>query len=101
MDNLPTGLHPDAAKVAEPEIVGSEPTPLPLGCQRVASRLVFSLVLGGVGLCALILGAILTITIVGAIAGIPMVLLGLSLVLVAIIVGLGGGRFITIRGTDQ
>ena len=88
MDRLPTYRQQDA-KVVEPDVVGDEPSSLPLGCRRrVATILAFSLVLGGVGLVASILGAPV---------GIPLILLGLVMVVGAVIIGVGGGRLITFR----
>jgi hypothetical protein len=87
--------HQDA-EVVDAEVVGHEPPSQQW--QRLVSRLVFCLILGGVGIVAVILGAILTVRIVGAVAGIPMVP---SLVLVAVIIAVGGVRFIIVRSFDR
>ena len=55
------------------------------------------LALVGVGLC--VLGVVLTLTIIGAVVGIPLVFAGLGLLLMAFVLPLGGGsvRFQNIR----
>jgi hypothetical protein len=96
MDTLPTKRQQDSAKIVDPEIVGHEPQP-PFW-HKLVSRLVFCIILGGVGFVAIMLGTILTITIVGAAVGMPMLFMGLIFVVFAVVIGVGSGRVITVRG---
>lgn len=93
-DVVPHGLHPaelpqnagavdPAVRVVEPVVVGHEPQP-PL-LRRLAARAALGIVLGGLGLGAIVIGAILTMTIVAAPVGIPMIILGLILCAVALL----------------
>jgi hypothetical protein len=96
MDRLPArrAVEPE---VVEPEIVGFEQRPSLW--KRIAGRMGLSLFVGalGLGLCAF--GAVLTLTVVGAAIGIPLVLFGLGLILLAALLLFGGGpmRTITFR----
>ncbi|MBI5208448.1 MAG: hypothetical protein HY927_00580 [Elusimicrobia bacterium] len=58
----------------------------------LAARAASALVLGCAGLASACLGALLTVSIVAAPLGIPLLLLGLGLMAAALFVGLGGGR---------
>lgn len=90
--------EPGPESVDEPEVFrpGERPKPqepdfrfhAPLLLRAIASVL---LALGG--LAALAVGAVLTLTIVGAWAGIPLLLLGLALLLLAVVTLFGGGKF--------
>jgi len=59
--------------------------------------MVVFLVLTGAGLC--VVGVVLTLTVVGALAGIPLILVGLGLMIAAFFLPLGGGsvKFQTFR----
>lgn len=89
MKNIPVEYQNNAA-VIEPEIVELEPSPS-LG-RRLLSRLVFSLFVGILGIALCLLGAVLTITIIGASVGIPLIFAGLFIILIALFLLLGGGR---------
>ena len=80
----------EESRVVEAEVVGHEPLP-PLG-RRVASRLAAGLVMGVLGAVLFLLGAALTLTLVGAPVGIPLMLAGLALVFAALFAPFGRGR---------
>lgn len=81
-------LEPEA-EVIEPEIVGhAKPASL---WRRIVSRLLLSLALGAVGLCLILAGILLIITVVGAAVGVPLLLLGLALVALSLFLLFGGG----------
>lgn len=87
IENLPKTTDP-SDKVLEAEIVGLQ-SPPPLLWRRLLSSLfiIVMLVLVGVSLC--ILGIVLTFTIVGAVVGIPLIILGLGALAAALILPLG------------
>ena len=66
MDNLPAQYHPEP-EVIEPEIVGYEKKPS--WWTRFKSRALLSLIIGIVGLILSAVGALLTISIIGAAIG--------------------------------
>lgn len=76
-------------RVLEGEIVGHE-APKPLR-RRLAERLSLVLVLSATGLVCLVLGAVLTLSIVGAPIGIPILLIGACLLLGAFFSLFGAG----------
>ena len=90
MENFPIE-HDSESRIVEPEIVGLEP-PRPSLWHRIAARLAVSCLVGmvGVGLC--LIGVVLTLSIIGAAVGIPMILLGIGAVGVAVLLLFGGGR---------
>jgi hypothetical protein len=103
MNHLPATNPPEAesaepSRIVDAEIVGLEPPRPPLW-RRLAAKAALGLVLGAVGLCAVVLGAILTVTIIGAAVGIPMVVVGLILCLMALFAPfmLGRARFHILR----
>lgn len=77
----------------EPEIVGFDPPPqaqpLPTAWRAFLSRLTFALVLGAAGLIATLLGGALTLSIVGAFFGLPLLLIGLFLIILSLTFPLG------------
>jgi hypothetical protein len=89
---------PDEEKVYEAEVVGLPPAPPPLW-KRIFSRLFITilLVLLGLGLCGV--GLVMTLTIVGAVVGSPLMFAGAGLILTAFFLPLGAGsvRFQTFR----
>ena len=102
MENLPAqkSVTPELiepSRVVDAELVGYEmPTPL---WRRVLGRAVLAIVLGCIGLVMLVIGVILTITVIGAAVGIPLMLLGLILCLFALFAPLarGPGRFTVVH----
>ena len=76
-----TGHIQPAARIVEAVVVGHEPKP-PLW-RRLVARAALGVVLGAVGLGAVVVGAIMTITVVGAVVGVPLVVVGLLLCLMA------------------
>ena len=97
MEHLPAEKE---VRVVEPEIVGLE-LPPPSLWRRIAAKVAVSLFVGlvGLGLCAI--GVVLTLTIVGAWMGIPLVLVGIGLIVFSVFLLIGGGkiRVGTIKGT--
>lgn len=83
--------HEPEPEVVEPEIVGLEPPPSPWW-RRVLARAALAAFLSvlGAGLC--LVGVILTITVVGAGIGIPLIVIGLCILVLAVIIFFGGGR---------
>lgn len=81
-------------EVVEPEIVGLKPPPPPFW-KRMLARAAAGLFLGLLGLCLCLIGAVLTLTIVGASLGIPLLLAGLVLALLALGVLFGSGKIKT------
>ena len=73
------------------EIVG-HPEPAPLW-KRVLGRAAAGLILGSFGLLLAVIGAVLTLSILGAAIGIPLFILGVVLMLAAALLALGRGRF--------
>lgn len=92
MDNLPE--ETDRGRVVEAEVVG-RPKPVPLW-KRAAARVAAAGALALLGLVLIGAGAFLTLTVVGAVVGIPLALAGLGLVAAAAFLLLGGGT-ISIR----
>ncbi|MCX5787402.1 MAG: hypothetical protein NTX64_02670 [Elusimicrobia bacterium] len=102
-DNLPSQIPEpveivDSGEVLEAEVVGLEPPPPPLW-RRLIARAVLSLILGGAGLVAIVIGLVLTITIVGAPMGIPLVIIGVVLCVAALLLPFSRGlmRFHVLR----
>ena len=89
MDNLPVEHQPEPETV-EAEVVGFKPRP-PLW-RRILARLKFGLLLAVLGAGLSLAGAVLTISIIGAAIGIPLVFIGLFFIVAALFVTLGGGR---------
>ena len=77
-------------EVVEPEIVGLEPRPSLW--RRLASRFVLCAATAALGLALIAAGVLLTLTIVGAMIGIPMILLGLGAIFLAVLLFFGGGN---------
>ena len=82
-------------KVYDAEVLGQEP-PLPPWWRRVLSRVVLSGLLALLGLACGFVGAVLTITVVGAAIGLPLLIIGFLLLGVAVFVFLGAGSMKTI-----
>lgn len=78
-------------EVVEPEIVGLRPPPPPFW-KRALARAAAGLFLGLTGLSLCLIGTVLTVTIVGASLGIPLILTGLCITLLAFWVFTGGGK---------
>ncbi len=88
-----SGLAPrpsDEEKVYDAEVVGLPPPPPPFW-KRIFSRLFMTavLILVGGGLC--VAGVLLTLSIIGAVVGIPLVFAGAALILAALFLPLGAG----------
>ncbi|MBI4057658.1 MAG: hypothetical protein HY399_08945 [Elusimicrobia bacterium] len=83
--------HTPEPEIIDPEIVGLEPPPSSRW-RMWLNRVVLSLVLGLVGLGLCLVGALLTITLIGASIGIPLVLLGLVLCIFSLFLFLGAGK---------
>ena len=81
---------PDKEKVYEAEVVGLPPPPPPFW-KRVFSRVVMTVVLIAVGVSLCVLGLVMTLTLIGAVAGIPLVFAGAGLILAALFLPLGAG----------
>ncbi|MFA5976228.1 MAG: hypothetical protein WC859_08720 [Elusimicrobiota bacterium] len=79
-------------EVLEGEIVGLPPRPLSWW-RRLLARGILAVAFGvlGLGLCAL--GGVLTLTIIGATIGVPLILVGLILMVIPLILLFGGGSF--------
>lgn len=90
MDNLPAQYYPEP-EVIEPEVVDYEKKPS--WWTRFKSRALLSLIIGIVGLILSAVGALLTISIIGAAIGIPLLLLGIGAIVMAGYLFLGGGNF--------
>jgi choline-glycine betaine transporter len=73
----------EPSRVVDAELVGHEAKP-PL-LKRILARLGVSLVLGIVGALTLLAGGLLTLSIVGAAVGLPLLLIGLLLLLSALL----------------
>ena len=89
MENLPVESQPEPETV-EAEVVGFEPRP-PLW-RRILARLGFGLLMAVIGVCLILVGAVLTISIIGAAVGIPLFFIGLFFIVAALLVTIGGGR---------
>lgn len=89
MDNLPVQRHSEP-EVIEPEVVGYEKQPS--WWQRFKSRALLSLIIGIVGLVLCVVGALLTISIIGVVLGIPLLLFGIAAIVMAVYLFLGGGN---------
>jgi hypothetical protein len=89
LDLQPSDLLQDAgpldpaARIVTPEIVGNEPKP-PMW-RRAVDRAMLGAVMGAIGLGLIVVGVLLTATIIGALVGIPIALLGLALLFVAVV----------------
>lgn len=92
MENLPVEREDE---VIEPEIVGMEPPRASLW-RRILVRVAAGLILGilGIGLC--IAGGVLTLTLIGAAIGIPLICVGVSLIVLAVFLFIGGEEARTI-----
>src|SRR3989338_7821049 len=91
MENLTVERGPEPElEVIEPEIVGLDPEPP--WWRRMLARIAPSLLLGilGIGLC--VVGLVLTISLVGAALGLPLLLIGICVLLLAFFLLLGRGR---------
>lgn len=93
--------RPDEEEIAEPEVIrpGERPKPRPPEFQPKAPlffRAIAAVAIAGAGVISLAVGLVLTISIVGAWIGVPLLALGLALLAVALAVLIGGGKF-TIR----
>ena len=90
----PDGDGPEP-RVVEGEVVGSPRPANPASggtwLGRLAARAALAAVLGLVSLALLAVGALLTVTVVGAVVGVPLLLLGLALLAVAVWIFFGGG----------
>lgn len=87
----------ETEQVVEPEVLGWGPLPIPFW-RRVLGRLAFGLILAVLGVGFIVLGAILTLTVVGAAVGIPLAITGSLLLIAAIFVPFMRGpvRFISL-----
>lgn len=86
------------SRVVEPELVGLEPPPQ--SCwRRTLARAAFATLLGALGLALIAIGVVLTLTIVGALVGIPMIIVGSMLLIAVIFVPFGSGemRVVSVR----
>jgi len=88
MERLPAARE---AEVIEPEIVGLEPPP-PSLWRRLLVRTAMSLILGVLGIGFCLGGGVLTITVIGAGVGVPLLFLGFSLIALALLFVIGGGK---------
>ena len=86
----PPARRQDEPRIVEPEIVGFEKKPSPL--RGALSRVFFSIVMALVSLGLVAGGIVLTLSIIGAPLGIPLILAGLGGFLFAIFMFLGGGK---------
>ncbi len=77
-------LEPGKPKVVEGEIVGLERRPSLW--RRLMARLTMTAIVGCLGLAFCLAGVVLTVTIVGAPAGLPLLLIGLALLGAALLV---------------
>ncbi|MBI2070952.1 MAG: hypothetical protein HYT79_10185, partial [Elusimicrobia bacterium] len=59
---------------------------------RLAARAVLSLALIAIGLAICLIGGLLTISIIGAAVGIPLIIFGAAVVLLAVYLLFGGGK---------
>lgn len=92
MENDPQdGEIVEGSRVVEAEVVGHERAAAP-SWKNIFARMGFALVFGIAGLLLSGLGLILTLTIVGAAVGIPLLLVGLCLMAAASLLFLGGGK---------
>lgn len=89
MENLPVENQPEPETV-EAEVVGFEPRPSLW--RRILARLRFGLLLAVLGAGMILVGAVLTISIIGAPVGIPLVFIGLFFITAALFTVIGGGR---------
>lgn len=71
------------SRIVDPEVLGHEPGPSFL--RRLAARLGVSLILGAVGLLVVFVGGVLTLSIIGAAVGVPLLIIGLLLVISALL----------------
>ncbi|HVC09399.1 MAG TPA: hypothetical protein VNH15_05625 [Elusimicrobiota bacterium] len=82
-------------RVVEGEVVGGPRPANPAGggtwLGRLAARAILAAVLGLIALALLAAGAVLTLTVVGAVVGVPLLLLGLALAAAALWIFFGGG----------
>jgi len=100
-------MRPDArepgARVVEGEIVGGPGGGAPprggSRLERLALRAGLAAVLGVIALALIAAGALLTMTIVGAVVGVPLALLGLALGAAAVWILIGGGTLVFRAGT--
>lgn len=90
MDKLPAKREAEP-EVIEPEIMGFEPPP-PSLWRRFMARAVLGLALGAAGAALVIAGTVLTLTILGASVGIPLMILGLILLVAAFLLPMARGR---------
>ena len=92
MEQLPSVLDPvdEEPRVVEAELVGVRPETS--WWRRLLARAAFSLGLGALGLGCAAVGALMTVTVIAAPVGIPLLLIGAVLVLVALFTAFGGGR---------
>ena len=74
-ENLPSKRESEP-EIIEPEIVGLKPPPLPWW-RRLLARAAFAVFLAVFGTVLALIGVILTLTIVGAAFGIPLIIIGL------------------------
>jgi len=77
-------------KVCEPEIVGRQ-SPRS-GWRRALARAAYGVALGAAGVGFSLVGAVLTVTILGAPVGIPLSMIGLGLLMAAFLIAAGAGR---------
>ena len=90
MNNLPEKRDSDP-EVIEPDIVGLEPPPQPLW-RRLVARAAFAVILAVIGAALALLGVILTLTILGAFVGIPLIIVGVLVCFGALLLPLTSGR---------
>lgn len=81
--------RPDEPREVEAEVVGLE-RPASFW-SRLKSRLALAAVLGVLGLGFLAAGLVLTLTVIGALAGIPLMFVGLALLAGMVFTLFGGG----------
>lgn len=94
--------RPDEEEIAEPEVIRPGERPKPPKAPEfqpkapLLLRAIAAVAIAGAGVISLALGLVLTVSIVGAWIGVPLLALGFALLAVALAVLLGGRRF-TIR----
>ena len=96
------GQEPARPRVVEGEIISERERGSPRSgsrLERLAARAGVAVVLGVIALALVAAGALLTVTIVGAVVGVPLALLGLALGAAAVWILVGGGTMVFRVGT--
>lgn len=83
----------ETPRVVEGEIIGPQPAaPRPFQKSGILARLALALLLGILSMGTMAVGAVLTLSIVGAVWGIPLLIVGAFMAFAAGIILLGHGR---------